>query len=163
MRATARIPLDQLLSWTDATRGTSEHHRLTPSSCERFAEAIAGPGGPAPIDPDEAPPMLLVSLIPRLVREAFEVSGARVQELTYIERLCFIRPAALDQEVELATTFLAAAEDDEGLFGVRLEVALHLVGDEFPVLVGEVGLTCGNPIATPSGPLPMAERRRRST
>jgi hypothetical protein len=145
MRSTAKIPFEELAQWTDPTGGNSDRHALTLGSCEQFARAIAGPSGPTAIDPDEVPPMLLVGLLPRLLREAFDVVGAQAQELVYVERLRLLRPAAIGQEVELAVTFLAAQVQDAGLIGVRLGLALHLVDDEIPLLVGEVGLLCGNP------------------
>ena len=80
---------------------------------------------------------LLLSLLPLLMRELFELTDKRLSINYGIDRIRFTAPVTVGSRVRLHATVAEAHSRGDGVL-VRTAVELELEGSEKPALVGEV-------------------------
>jgi acyl dehydratase len=129
--------------------GESGWHQVTQRQVDRFAEvtgddqwihvdparAATGPfGGPV------AHGYLVVSLIPVLLREAFQVDDLGLMVNTGVEALRFRRPVAVGTRLRLLADLLSVADRARGAVEVVIDVRIDLADDAGPACQGRVGL-----------------------
>lgn len=150
-----RINFDQLAASKDIDLGQSPSCSIDAGRVQEFARATAVPQGePAPSQPAPSEPatgdqgadsFLLLALIPKLLAQTFEVTGASAQELVAVEKVRFVSEVDIGSEVHLRALLLKARRTDQGFVLCRIGASIHAGDSDMPALVADVLLLAGNP------------------
>jgi hypothetical protein len=120
--------------------GSSEWYKLERGPIEAFVKATAG----GELE-EGVPSLFLLSLLPKLLRDAFEIEGLAEREVVGIDQVRFLLEAKVGSEVRLDAVLLDAAKTKEGHLRCRIGCSImKREEDEFPAVVTEVVLLAGN-------------------
>ena len=125
---------------TQLKLGSSGWYKLERGPIEAFLKATAG----GELE-DGVPSLFLLSLLPKLLRDSFEIAGLAEREVVGIDQVRFLLEAKVGSEVRLDAVLLHAAKTKEGHLRCRIGCSIMMREEEdFPAVMTEAVLLAGN-------------------